>query len=119
MNDDIENRLRRALRPIDPPEGFAERLMAALPAPRPRASVTPLRPVAPRRESCWRRFGTPTALAASLLVAVFAGQHLAEQRAEREYQAGLEASRELMQALRLTSEKLDAAYRAVQPEKRS
>ena len=58
------------------------------------------------------------ALAASLLVAVMLGQHVSEQRAQlaelRAEQEGMEASRELMQALRLTSEKLDIAYQAVQ-----
>ena len=33
------------------------------------------------------------------------------ERAEREQRAGLAASRELMQALRVTSQKLDVAYR--------
>ena len=56
----------------------------------------------------------PGALAASLLVAVLAGQQVAQVREERQARAaGLEASRELMQALRLTSEKLDLAYEAV------
>ena len=28
MNEDIENQLRSALRPVDPPQGFAERVLA-------------------------------------------------------------------------------------------
>ena len=111
MND-VEDRLRRALRPVSPPEGFAERVMRALPEHRPPASVVPLRLVT--RPGLWRRFSTPAALAASLLVAVFAGRHVAVKHMESEERAGLAASRELMQALRVTSQKLDLAYEAVQ-----
>ena len=114
MNEEFENRLRRALRRVDAPEGFAERVMRARPARPAAADLVPLRPVRPTSVSAWRRFSAPAALAASLLVAVFAGQHVATLKAEREQQAGLAASRELMQALRLTSQKLDLAYEAVQ-----
>ena len=112
MND-VEDKLRRAMRPVSPPEGFAERVMRALPERHPPANVVPLRIVTPR-PSTWRRLSTPTALAASLLVAVFAGRHVAVKHMEYEERAGLEASRELMQALRVTSQKLDLAYEAVQ-----
>src|SRR5262245_21617767 len=116
MNDDIENQLRRALRPIDPPEGFAERVMRALPERRVPAAtlpnnVVPLSVVRPAPLARgWRRFSTPAALAASLLGAVLLGQHVAYEQAEREQSAGLAASREIMQALRVTSQKLDLAY---------
>ena len=111
MND-VEDRLRRALRPIDPPEGFAERVMRALPERKPPAPVILLateRTAPP--VSAWRRFTAPAALAASLLVAVLLGQQIAVQQERREGEA---ASRELMQALRVTSQKLDVAYQAVQ-----
>lgn len=115
MNEDFENQLRRAMRPVDPPAGFAERVMQALPARRAPATVVALNIVRkPAPVSAWRRFSAPAALAASLLVAVITGQHVAHRNAEREEQAGLAASRELMQALRVTSEKLDLAYEAVQ-----
>ena len=58
----------------------------------------------------------PAALAASLLVAVLLGQHVAQPRDRalaRRTATGLAASRELMQALRVTSQKLDLAYQAV------
>lgn len=115
MNQDFENQLRRALRPVDPPEGFAERVMRALPAQRTPASVTPIslaRPAQP--PSLWRRISTPAALAASLVVAVLAGRQVGIERERDEQRAGLAASRELMQALRVTSQKLDLAYEAVQ-----
>ena len=111
MND-VEDKLRRALRPIDPPEGFAERVMRALPAREPPAPVVVLATV-PRtpRISAWRRFSAPVTLAASLVVAVLVGKQIAIEHEKRE---GLAASRELMQALRVTSQKLDVAYQAVQ-----
>jgi hypothetical protein len=111
MND-VEDKLRRLLRPVDAPEGFAERVMRALPADmKPAAAVVAL-PV--RRRSRMRQFGMPAALAASLLAAVLLGQQVALERERLAEQKGLEASRELMQALRLTSDKLDIAYEAVQ-----
>lgn len=111
MNENFESELRRALRPVDAPEGFTERLMRALPA-RAAPPVAPA-PVIELPARAPRRYWLPGALAASLLAAVLAGQHAAQLREERQARAGLEASRELMQALRLTSEKLDIAYRTV------
>lgn len=111
MTEDFENELRRRLRPVDAPEGFAERVMRALPTEATPAVVVALHP--PRR-SRLQQFGLPAALAASLLAAVLLGQHVAVQRDLRAEKEGLEASRELMQALRLTSDKLDIAYEAVQ-----
>jgi hypothetical protein len=111
MND-VEDKLRRALRPVEPPEGFAERVMRALPAQRTPAPVITLAVARPApRVSAWRRFSAPAALAASLFVAVLAGQYIAVQQEQR---AGEAASRELMQALRVASQKLDVAYQAVQ-----
>jgi hypothetical protein len=111
MTYDFENELRRQLRPVDAPEGFADRLMKALPVNVNPVVATPLRK--PGR-SWMRQFGMPAALAASLLLAVMLGRYSAEQRELRAEREGLEASRELMQALRLTSDKLDLAYQAVQ-----
>lgn len=116
MNDELENQLRRALRPVDAPPGFTERLLSRLPAPasagRPVVVVMPLKPV--RRT---HRFAVPAALAASLLAAVMLGQQMAHwtqtQQQERELAEGRAASRELMEALRVASQKLDLAYQAV------
>jgi hypothetical protein len=114
MSEDIEEQLRRALRPVDPSAGFTERLMRALPERTSRpipAPVMTLRPAAP--VTLWRRLSTPAALAASLVIAVLLGQQAGRQQAEREQRAGLAARAELMQALRITSKKLDLAYQAV------
>jgi hypothetical protein len=115
MTEDFENQLRRHLRPVNAPEGFADRVMRALPAD---VKPTPVSAAPTPRRSRFHQFAMPAALAASLLVAVLLGQQVAEQRAQladlRAEEKGMEASRELMQALRLTSEKLDIAYQAVQ-----
>jgi hypothetical protein len=114
MND-IEDQLRRMLRPVEPPAGFAERVMRALPERQASATVTPLTAVRPTpRHGAWQHFSIPAALAASLVVGVLLGQHVAGKQAEQAQRAGLAASRELMQALRVTSQKLDQAYEAVQ-----
>jgi len=117
MNEDFENDLRRMLRPVGAPEGFHQRLMAALPPHQPTATVTLLAtrraPTPSARTSIWQRFTAPAALAASLVVAVLLGQHVAVERAEHADEAGRAASRELMQALRVTSQKLDLAYQSV------
>lgn len=110
MTDELENQLRRALRPVDAPDGFTERLMSRLPQERKAPVVVALPAPAPRRT---RFVGLPAALAASLIAAVMLGQHLSNQRQEREVAEGRAASRELMEALRVTSQKLDMAYQAV------
>jgi hypothetical protein len=115
MSHDIENELRRALRAVEPSGDFTSRVMRALPAKPVAANVIPLavaRP--PSRAASWRRLGTPAALAASLLLAFTLGRQVAVDHEERRQLAGIEASRKLMQALRVTSQKLDLAYEAVQ-----
>jgi hypothetical protein len=120
MNENFENELRNALRPVEAPEGLADRIMSSLP-PRTAAapSVTPapaLEPVRVRKAPgrAPRRYWMPGALAASLLVAVLAGTHMAQLRDARiAREEGLAARSELLHALRLTSEKLDLAYQAV------
>jgi hypothetical protein len=110
MTDELENQLRRALRPVDAPEGFTERLMSRLPQERKSPVVVALPTPAPRRT---RHYGLPAALAASLVAAVMLGQHLSNARQDRELAEGRAASRELMEAMRVTSQKLDQAYQAV------
>lgn len=121
MTDELENQLRRALRPVDAPEGFAERLMARLPRQHQAPAGVPAGPAvvalptpSARRP---RHFALPAALAASLVAAVMLGQHMGQRieqtRQARELAEGREASRELMQALRVTGQKLDMAYEAV------
>lgn len=114
MSENFENELRRALRPVDAPAGFTERVMRALPAQREPAPPKFRESSAQRMK---RRFGIPAAFAAALLLSIGLAQHVADVTrgrvaAEKEA-AGLAASRELMQALHVTSQKLDLAYQAV------
>ena len=94
----IDDELHKALRPIDPDEGFAERVMQ-------RIDSTPAQP---RQRVAWFR-GLPVALAAS---AVLGSILIYAWQAQRERQ-GLEARRQLIEALQITGEKLDLAYRGV------
>ena len=116
FDNEFERELRRRLRPVDAPSGFTDRLMAALPAPQ-KPVVVAFKPRAVPRSRA-SQFGMPAALAASLLVAVMLGVDVAHDKervleARLEEQKGIAASRELMQALRVTSQKLDLAYEAV------
>jgi hypothetical protein len=93
MSDDLENALRAALRPVDPGVHLARQVMSRLAAP-------------PARRTHSRSW---MALAASLVLALTAAG-LWEAHRVRE---GLEARQQLLQALRVTGQKLDVAYRAV------
>jgi hypothetical protein len=101
MSKDFEQQLRDALRPIDPEEGFEQRVMArvANEAKPKRSRVT--------------RWVAGFALAASVTGVAILGAH---QWQERREQQGLEARRQLLEALRVTGEKLDVAYQAVNRE---
>lgn len=112
MTENFEDELRRALRPVQAPAGFADRVMRALPERR-ESVVTPIAvKAAARPPNYWQRLRAPAALAASLMLAVVLGQQMALHQ-QQEETAGLAASQELLQALRVTSQKLDLAYQAV------
>jgi hypothetical protein len=105
MSNDLEDSLRSALRPVDPGEKFTARVMARIADEStrtwrsPRPSATALR---------W----TSVALAISLVMGILVARELQLRRTQR----GLEARAELIQALKLTGEKLDIAYRVVNDE---
>jgi negative regulator of sigma E activity len=101
MSKDFEQQLRDALRPVDPEEGFEQRVMA-------RVSHEPA-----RRHRKVTRWAVQLAIAASMACVAILGAH---QWQERREQQGLEARRQLLEALRLTGEKLDVAYQAVNRE---
>lgn len=96
MNDDLESQLRAALRPVVPRADFTDRVLASIPT----ASA------ASRRGRQWWGAG----IAASLLVTL--GVYSQVQRAH-ETAAGLQARKEVLQALRVTHQKLDLAYQSV------
>lgn len=112
MNDDLESKLRAALRPVAPSADFTRRLIAQAEA---KAEATAAAPPAPRRslsQPLWWASG----LAATLLIAFGVQQHVREQR---EVANGLEARRQVLQALQMTSQKLDLAYEAVKSQSSS
>jgi len=97
----LEQRLRAALRPVDPGAGFAGGVMARIATERP-GNVRTFRA---RAAASWGGF----ALAASVVVALL----LAHQQQMRRTEQGLEARRQLIEALRVTGDKLDLASRMV------
>lgn len=107
MTDDLESKLRDALRPAAPGEDFDRRLLARL--------------AATQREPVKRRGGFASrpawwfsaAMAATVVLAVGVQHHRA---VEENREKGLEARRQVMQALRVTNDKLDLAYRAVRDQ---
>jgi hypothetical protein len=99
MNQDIESRLRSILRPVAPTDEFSQQLVTRVDA----------RPGRPRRSGWWLSAG----IAASLLLA--AGVQYQAQQA-RERANGLEARRQVVEALRMTSQKLNLAYETVKGE---
>lgn len=107
MSRDLEKALREALRPVDPGEEFTARVLSRL-AAQPQAESA-RRDGAPRRALAGRRVWIPLALAASLVAAVVLGIGWYERREVR----GLEARRELLEALRVTNQKLELANRLV------
>jgi hypothetical protein len=118
----FDDDLRRAVRPVDPGPEFTARVLAAVEAdargerPGPLDGPTaPARQTAPAFRRQWaRRSWMWPALAASLVGAV-AGARWFEVR--RETERGLEARTQLMQALRVTSEKLAVARQVIDEER--
>lgn len=107
MTSHFENELRQALRPAEPPDGFAARVLAKLPA----GSTAPARaPIIAFRAASHVTRWWPAALAASFIVGIIATLMTLEHH---EQLAGLRARQQVMEALRVTSDKLDLAYRVV------
>jgi hypothetical protein len=111
MSRDLEDLLRSGLRPVDPGEAFTRQVLAR--AERERHQEHDLQRTAhgaalPRpRLLRW----ASAALAASAVVAVVIFHQVQERRERME---GLAAREQLLEALRVTSEKLDLAYQGVQ-----
>jgi hypothetical protein len=111
MSEDIESQMRSALRAVAPREEFSQRLVANV-ASQPTTSK-PRRVAARLHPLAW---WFSASLAASVVLAFGVHQHLQQQRLQ---QSGLEARREVMQALRVTSQKLNLAYEAVKSQSTS
>lgn len=109
---EFERRLRRALQRVDPPSGFAERVLAAIArGEAPRDVTAPSRPrrFALPRPPLRRRAWMPAAAAAALVV--LAGAHWAWHR-HTEIVRAREAREQVVEALRISSETLNAALAA-------
>lgn len=104
MSNDFEDQLRGALRPVDPDAGFAQRVMS-------RIENEPRSPRLPARRFRW--------LAAALAASMVLGVTVIHERQARREQEGLGARKQLIEALRVTGEKLDLAYRVVNSESRA
>jgi len=103
-DEQLESQLRDALRAVAPSEAFSEALLARLASER------------TRRTGRYSGWWLPASLAAAVLVAVGAVEHL---KAAHEREMGLEARREVIEALRVTNQKLDLAYQAVRTQSTS
>jgi hypothetical protein len=100
----FEDQLRKALRPVDPEKGFADRVMSRVdPAPAART-----RRWLPDRFRKWP--AAPLAASVVMGVALVYAWRLDHER------RGAEARRQLIEALHITGQKLDLAYRGVKRE---
>jgi len=113
MTDRFESELRHALRPVEPSADFTERVLARLPH-NASSNVTELRSRAScerSRERVWRWL--PIAAAAAIVAAVLVRHEL---QLHDEIERGRLAREQLIEALRVTSAKLDVAYQAVRSQ---
>jgi hypothetical protein len=113
VNNDLESRLREALAPLAPRNELTEKLIAGVTGkPAPDKVTSPFDRPARRTWQASTRWW-PVGLAAAVLVGVGIQQYV-QQIHERE--VGFEARRQVVLALRMTSQKLDLAYRAVRAQ---
>jgi len=110
MSNELNDRLRAALRPVDPGESFTQGVLARIASEPERAPMWAHRAVRVRE---LRR------LSGVLLVVVATGFLVAHQWRAQHVQQGREARQQVLEALRVTSEKLDLAYRAVKDQEHS
>jgi hypothetical protein len=106
MSDKLERELKKALRRVEPPAGFAERVLA-------RAGQEEKKKAQPRSWFRWFETSGLRWAAACALCAALAASGIFYQHEQRERQ-GEEARDQLMLALRITSSKLQIASESVQ-----
>jgi len=110
MSEDLESRLRAALRPVAPGDEFTRNLIARVTKDQgPEANARGARGRSSKPSAWW----LSASMAASLLIAAGVQHHLQERR---ETQRGLEARRQVIEALRVTSQKLNLAYEVIKSE---
>lgn len=106
MNSNFEQRLKAALRPVDPGDDFTVSVMNAVKREQLGSQST-----APssRRFTQWASAALAACLVAAITVTV-------QVHKAREREAGLRAREQVLEALQVTSEKLNLAYRVVHPQ---
>ena len=112
MNDELEKSLRVALRPLDPGEKFTQSVLARLDETPPAATSRP-RPYIFSSRPAFRW------ASATLAIVLTAGLFTAHQWQIHRTRQGLEARRQLFQALQVAGENLDTAYRMVNNQEHS
>jgi hypothetical protein len=113
MSEDLEARLRAALRAVTPDDDFTQNLIARVTADQySHSSAVGAGTRRPRASTWWLSAG----MAASLLLALGVQHHVQERR-ERE--RGMEARRQVIEALRVTRQKLNLAYEAMESQSSS
>jgi hypothetical protein len=108
MEKNLDEKLRAALRPVDPDGDFANDVLARI-DPNERHSAKNL--TLPRRPLRWH---IPVALAASVACTILVGLEWRQQQQE-----GLRAREQLIEALRVTSSKLDLVHDIVEERSRA
>ena len=112
MSEDLESRLHAALAPVAPRPEFTQNLIARVNADKRTEANTRGRRRSPNATAWWLIAG----MAAALLTAVGVQHHL---QLRRETESGLEARREVIEALHITSEKLNLAYEVIKRQSSS
>jgi hypothetical protein len=105
MNHDLEKQVRDALRPVEPVDDLAARVLARIEAES---------RIRKERRRPWRLAWIPASLAASMSLIVVGHYQWQQHREEQ----ALKAKQQLIEALRVTSAKLDLAYQAVHAKDR-
>ena len=108
MDENLDEKLRAALRPVDPEEDFANRVLARINA---NEQHSPKKLTRPRLLLRWQ---IPVALAASVAIVIIVGLERQQQQQE-----GLRAREQLIEALRVTSSKLDLVHDIVEERSRA
>jgi len=110
MSENLESKLQDALRPVAPSDEFSRALLKRVTATRhsPAHLERAGRPW-PRSAAWW----VAAPFAAFVLIAFGVQHHL---QAERERALGMQARHQVIEALHVTSQKLDLAYQAVRTQ---
>lgn len=120
MSNELNDRLRAALRPVDPGDGFTEKVLARAASESPLSSPLGIpSSTGTSLARAMRAYALSWQSAAAVVTVLAIGLLVTHEWRAQRVQHGLEARRQVMEALRVTSEKLDLAYRAVKEKEQS